>query len=372
MRFERVTLAHRLLGVVLVMIGGAILTQERGDVVSLGWGAVLALTGLVLALARGGTVLDFEAKKVITYLGLVVPWGQERRPFSSLRVVSVEGRRRDRSLVGGRSEFPVELRGDGPDVRLVEPQVYEKARRLARELAHRMRLGLVDHGVERAPGFVDEPLRDRLLRTGEVPGREKLDASDPYRVVTATREPPPAPAGTRMTAVDGDAETRLTAPRRFRLSLVVASAVGLGLLGAIPWLSDAPTSFAVRWAAPFWLIGFVPLALWMADLVGRFSVVVDARAVRVRTPGVFGRTFSFPLTELDDVHVASAEEPRYANLTSRADYPASWPFIVVRSDRRAVAVAVGASIKELAWLAARIQHAVYRHSLHSTRDRSPV
>jgi hypothetical protein len=80
-----------------------------------------------------------------------------------------------------------------------------------------------------------------------------------------------------------------------------------------------------------------------------------------------GRTYDFPIAELDDIHVASAIEPRYANLTTRADYPANWSFVVVRSDRHAVPVAVGYPPEALSFVVARLLHAVF---VNSTRARA--
>src|SRR5947209_3674272 len=139
MRFERIHPFHRFFGSVIAFVGVVILWNGGGSTYALAWGVGLLLSGVTLAIARGGNVIDFEAKQVIAYLGLIVPWSRERRPFSSLRLVAVEGRQRSQRSVGtGVYDFPVELRGEGPDLRLCEPRDYAKARRLARQLAHKM------------------------------------------------------------------------------------------------------------------------------------------------------------------------------------------------------------------------------------------
>jgi hypothetical protein len=369
LRFERFSFGHRALGFALACIGAAILVNEQGAY-TLAWGAGLALTGGFLTLVRGGNVIDFEAKEVIAYLGLLWPWSRERRPFSSLRVVSIEGRAVGRSKLGGvgRYEFPIELRGEGPDVRLCEPRVYAKARRLAMELAHRMKLALSDHGVERESGFTDEPLRDRLLRTGAIPGREVVVESDPYRNVIASRVAPEPPADTVITVEDREQATRIEVPGAFRISTALILAQLLGLFAAAPaflfstGFSDG-RSFAVAWAMVLGPFVLLFLAIGLRGATARWRVLVDAKAVVVeKRTWLFGRRWVFPLGQLDDVHTASGAEPRYHDLVNVLNHKRSTPFVVVRSTERAVPVGIGRSPEELDWLVARIQHAIARHS----------
>jgi hypothetical protein len=376
MRFERTRPMHRFLGAVIAFVGSMILYHDHAIWTSLAWGAGLTLVGILLVGARGGSFIDFPARQVVTYFGWVVPWGRERRPFSSLRVVAVDGRKRGSNSLGrGAYEFPVELRGEGPDVRLVEPFSYANARRLAVTLANKMGLALSDHGVERPSGFVDETLRDRLLRTGAIPGQEVVDPSDPYRNVVSTRKPPAAPAGTDITVEDGADRTVLEVPARFGFPLAAGLFTGFLFMTAVPILAVNELAFNVTWFTIWMPFTLFMLAVWLRGRTGRWRITVDSRSLTVdKCPWLFTRRRVFSVGELDDVHVASAVEPRYHDLTTVFSHKKTAGFVVVRSDARAIPIGVGRSTEELDWLVARIQHAIARHALaqHSTGAANPL
>jgi hypothetical protein len=361
--YGRISFVLRLFGLGVGVAGGCVLWTGRHDEPF--WGFLCVLVGIAITFGRSAVSLDFEKKTCTQTWGIFVPWNREVRPFKSFRVVAIYGQKRGQRSTGSAYVFPIELRGEGADVKLLELGDYTRARRRAHDFALWMGLGLNDHGVERQPGFVDEPLRDRLLRKDEVPGALMHGSSDPFRSASTYKKAPEAPTGTKVVATDGLDELEIAIPKRFRIG-------GFGIFGIVMMSVFAPivvmllpTAQTDSWAVEI-VPGFVLLlalvlgvAPWLRAATTRWRVTVGRGYLNVARSSLFGtRNTSFPIPELDDVHVASADEPRYHNLTRRTEYPAQLPFVVVRSDRRAVAFGAGLSREELDWLVARIQHAV--------------
>ena len=214
LNFSRVSPVQRLIGVAMTAVCVGMCFDHA---VGVTWVTVgMSVAGVMLALGRSGVTLDFEGKRCVTYWGVLTRWSNESRPFSSFDRVSIHGIETRGRHTGARISFPIELKGQGADVWLEGHQDYRKARLKARELARTIGLSLEDHGELRDVNHLDEPLRDRLLRTDEVPGALVLGTSDPFRTATTYRKAPEPPTGCKVVATDGMEDTTIEIPGRFR------------------------------------------------------------------------------------------------------------------------------------------------------------
>ena len=363
--FSHVSPFERLAGLLVLFAGFGILSglHEAGE---LPWGLAVCAVGFIALTRRSGVSLDFEARQVVRWNGIVVPFSREAAPFSAFDRLALEGVDRRRRRSGARFAFPLELRGKAPAILITELRDYRKARLKARELARAIGVSIEDHGVLRDVTHLDEPLRDRLLRTDEVPGQVVLDHADPFRTASRYHRAPEVPKGSSIKAEDGLSDTTIEVPgeRRWQplavSALFVAAPLWLAVSELVSYRSDA-----LELPGPFWVwLGFLMIGarLMLPRLrafTSKWRVTVGGGELVVARRSLLGtRRVVLPVAELDDVHVSFGEEPRYHNLISRMEYRGQSRFVVARSDKRAVAFGVGLSDAELAFLVERVQHAV--------------
>jgi len=146
------------------------------DSASLPWfvfvlfGLPFAAVGAVLVFGRNGLTIDLGARRIYRWWGLIVPMKRKSEPldlFSRVRFDKHEG---DSDTA---ATWPVSLVGETYAGRLTvdSPTDYAEGRRGAEELAEFLNLPLEDvttgKKVVREPGSLNEPLRERVRRTGE-------------------------------------------------------------------------------------------------------------------------------------------------------------------------------------------------------------
>lgn len=360
--FARHPRVHRLFGgfMLLLAVLSALTVDKPVPIAVVCLRGFWMIFGFLSLTSRRGVTLDFDRREVRIIFGFVVPWRTERRPFDSFTHVTLTSGPRPGALhrahlfhVGLMDQEAHLLLGASPD--------YRQARRWARDIAQRMKLGLFDHGQVREPGHVGEPLRDRLLRTGAVPGHDAIDAQDPYRAAVKVRKPPEAPAGGTVRVHTGEGRTTIElrgrAPLRPRAAVLI---FGGALLFGLAARLDAqvivvpPALYGI--AAVLLAAGGLP---WLRALTTRWRITVDKQAIEVarRTP-LWPRHVSIPLAALEDLRVASAEEAPYQALISRLEHGPRTRFAVAVADDRAIAFAAGASDEALDFVVARLAHAV--------------
>ncbi|MEW6338896.1 MAG: hypothetical protein ACOY3Y_15365 [Acidobacteriota bacterium] len=326
---------------------------------------VFLVVGVALMVGRWGTAVDRGAGAAVSWWS-VGPFGRRNEtPLSSFtRVCLAEDRSGDSTSHVARLEgsgvkpFTIVNSGDDSEVRRV-------AERVADELA--LPLADASHGVEvvREPGRFDEPLVERLRRTGALPS------------------PPSPPPGLRSRVVPDAAGVRieiapegLAAARALRLGCGAVSLAMMGIFAApfVGWLLDHTWGQAVIAA----LIAAVLLPPLLGSLpgLGRRTVVTATRGglcVETRTP-LARRLVEIPAEELEELVApsvavlldqAGARDPETAGalrqVTGPGREPPRWLAAVARlarykgltaiSDRTSVTFGQGLPETELRYLA---------------------
>jgi hypothetical protein len=161
-----------------------------------GIAAVLAAVAVIFLFGRSECTLDKQRGLMLRRRSLLGIGVTQETPLETLRQVTItrEIRRSNKSTY---TVFPVRLEGVERPVKVREPRQYDPARGLAEELAKFLQVPLADSStgetVVREAAWLDESLRDRLRRTGEVvqvlpePGRTRarlLRKENMYRVET--------------------------------------------------------------------------------------------------------------------------------------------------------------------------------------------
>ena len=165
------------------------------------FGAIFALVGAGLMFGRRDCIIDTRSETISLWWGLLVPLRRDEKALGNFTRVTItkEIRRTDKSTY---TVFPVRLDGADDQVALGEMQDYAKTRELAEQVAKFLELPLSDTSsgaeVVRESGALDEPLRDRLRRTGELPELPERPAAMKSRILKKDRAvmielPPPKP-----------------------------------------------------------------------------------------------------------------------------------------------------------------------------------
>lgn len=217
------------------------------------FGIPFAVTGAVLVFGRSGLTIDLGTSRIYRWWGLLVPMKRRSEPldlFSKVRFDKNEG---DSDTA---ATWPVSLIRErfGGRLTIHSPSDYAEGRRGAEELAVFLNLPLEDAAtgkkVVREPGALNEPLRERLRRTGE-----------------DVRDAPPEPPGmaTRVAATGNGYIMSIPEPQGGRKSVTyVVFAVVFGLLVGwfflLPVLSlPAPDFIRYLFGGFFTLLAVGPL-----------------------------------------------------------------------------------------------------------------
>ncbi|MCY3023734.1 MAG: hypothetical protein NTW87_32540 [Planctomycetota bacterium] len=297
--------------------GGAPVTGAAAIAPAL-FGLVFACVGAVFVFGRSGFIFDRGAKTVTRWYGLLFPmWTKvyEWRQFTEVTIT----RETRRSKNSTYTVYPVRLTGTGDKLDISEPRDEGEARKLAEEIAKFMDLGVTDSSggttVRREAGTLDEPLRDRLRRTGQ-----DVDISAP-------------PAGMRATfSAHGNAVSFSIPLAPFSPALLVPVGcavifgVFVGLVFFWPMVSQPGMPGEMKWLfGGFFGLFFIlmPLAsslgMVLAKLKRRSEIEADGRGLRVTTHGVVSsKTVEIPGEELEELRVEQAgSEHRLAAVSDK-------------------------------------------------------
>jgi hypothetical protein len=326
-------------------IGFALLLLVTAGSMSLWLALPTALFGAALLLFFSQVEIDAAGRTVTWIWGVGAPLyrSQEPLPAVSLVTTQLEQRRGRRGSIVDMAvdmafvNFPVRLQfEDGETLELDAPRDLHAARRLARRVARRFRVGVSEkiEGERRELAWetFDLPLIERLLRSGYIP------------------MVPAAPAGQRVEARRGDGgelivETRRRGVDAWDLPDVV-------LLGCL-WLVEVPLYLFIEEAdraltRGLWIFVAVACGLpllhfslkvvrrWMTRL--SFTVQGDGLRVLVDDP-LFGKGVELAAGQLEEL---SVQQP----------YGERVPLLLVETDAKTLLLGDGFSQEELWWIRA--------------------
>ncbi len=323
---------YMLAGLGFLAMGAVGLLIGRRDSGAIAGSGVFALCGAIFMCVRFGVIVDRQRRTVTKWWGLLVPFRKTEHPFSQAHFVTLSHERRHLYRSASYEVFPVRLEGAGADaITLHEPRDYDKARRLAEEIAKFLHLGIRDRSsgeeVVRDAGTLNESIRQRAKRLG-----------------LTSRMPQQLP-GARSSVSFG--ESRLTAtidmPVMHWVWVVLAGLMIAGLSAVFIEFDPKLHKYLPDMGRPLFtflvlLCLILPIFLFVAPRDERLVVSPDELVLTRR--GVFGsNTIRLQANEIEEVEITRMN---FELLVGSS--------IVVRSDRGSVEFGAERSEKELKWL----------------------
>jgi len=337
---KRITFGARkymLVGIGFLAMGAVGLLFGPGEPGAIAGGGAIALCGAIVMCVRFGAVLDRQRRVITTWWGLLVPFHKTEHPVSQMHYVTLTREKR-----GARPTyvvFPVRLEGAGANaITLLEPLDYNKARRLAEEIAKFIHLGIRDRSsgeeVVRDAGTLDESIRQRAKR------------------LSLTSRMPQQPPGAKLSvSIAGSPSTATIAMpvkhwgRVVVLAFVIAAVCAVFIEMHLRLTGDPPDMVRLLLTFLILLCLILPAALFM---VIHERLVVSPVELVITRRGVFGtNTIRLQANEIEEVEIA--RDP-HLGLPGH---------VVVRGDRGTVKLLAAAySAKELKWLRDALVHAL--------------
>ena len=160
----------------LFVIGASLsLWAQKGNsppwYVGVPFGGVFAAVGATLMFGRSGIAINKMDRTLVKWWGLLGPFRRKEYSLDDFDRVHLTREVR-RSKNSSYTVYPVRVAGPDERVTVEEPRDYEKARRIAEEVAGFLGTKLVDGAagteVVRQAGELDESLRERTQRAGDV------------------------------------------------------------------------------------------------------------------------------------------------------------------------------------------------------------
>lgn len=155
--------------------------QNQPRILFAGFGAVFASVGATLMFGRAGLTIDRRTMKLVKWWGLGVPMKKKEYNLGLFDRITI-GRERRKSGNSSRTAYPVKLEGyEGIEkIEYEAPSDYQQARQVGEELAAFLNMDLEDSSsgkkIVRESDKLDESLRDRLKRRGELPETMSMPA----------------------------------------------------------------------------------------------------------------------------------------------------------------------------------------------------
>ncbi len=320
------------------------------------FGLLFASIGAGFVFGRTGVILDRDEGTATSWWGLLAPFHRTVRPLEDFREVAV-ARETRRTKNSTYTVYVVRLTGMGKPLGIREPRDPGAARRLAEEVAKFLGLGVRDASGDRAvvreAERLDEPVRERLRRTGE-------------------RAPRPAtPLETRVGhEIGSDGATLEIPPPGFRgavvVPLIAGGALSLFVLGLFvaPVLAQLTTDESEGARTALWIFGgpcvaagltpFVLLALPTLQAVAtRDRVSLTRDSVRVERRGLLlGKAIEMAASEAEEVAIAPATRRPWKTIGGNV--------VQVRCDEGAIEFGAGLPKSDLEWLRGLAVHYLSR------------
>lgn len=265
------------------------------------FGLPFAAIGTVFVFGRYGFTIDRRRGVVREWKGLLVPMKRTETLLSLYECIRVRHQAGDKNSA---DTFPVEMAGPGvkKPLTIAFPTDYVEARRMAEELSRFLDKPLEDSSaakkIVREPGRLDEPLRDRIRRTGE-----------------DVQMLPPMPQAMQakiLETVDGvTLELPVRVPVLFRMASLVVSFIMVSVVGfiAIPFINRLPFQTSTRFGlillvAAIFMLGPIVTGLRLSRMQSgqRTIVTVNGAVLRVeQREGGKTAVREIPVDELEDL-----------------------------------------------------------------------
>jgi hypothetical protein len=337
----------------------------------LGIGLLFISFGSVFVFGRFGVTIDRRSRKIIKWVGLIVPLASREFPTDSFELVTI-GRETRSSGRAPNAVYPIRLRGAFIP-RPLEIEIsadYRTAMMTAEELA----------------GFLGKPLVDSSMGTPVVrdPEEQYTPAGDKARAranVPGVPDPPPLLLSNIMCEGEEGTETVVDIPPRgFRSTGYLSLAVGtivpafIAVKFLIPLGRTAGSTEDVVFLAILSLFVLVPtIVTWTgAFREARKVVRVSASplALTIEETGlVKTRSWTLPAKEIEEFYVndglpiEAAAHPHQDRTEGAGEHggtgmKSSGGFITVSSDETTLKFGFGLSIEELGYIHAVIKNAI--------------
>lgn len=266
-------------------------------------GALFMVVGLALAFGRRGLVVEPRAGTLTRWWGFLVPFRSQSWSLAEVRHVRLSREVR-RSNKSSYVCFPVRVVLRTDSLEIEAPRDADAGRAKAEELAKALGAALRDESgggtVEREAGTLDESLRERWRRTGEVVERPARPASCSVSVAES-------PVGVTVTIPPRDAKAG---------RVLAGTLLGVGLT-AVTWTGFILFFIGVPDEAPFrWFVlafALAPPSLTLVAGLGRFLhrrrlaaeeeriVLTSQELVVERSEGGRSRRNAVPVAELEEL-----------------------------------------------------------------------
>ncbi len=325
----------------------------RNDVAGMIIGIVFSFIFLLVALAfllgRAGTTIDRRYKTIIKWWGLLLPFRSTELNWNDYKTVTIRKEIR-RTKNGSYTVYVGRISGE-KDVSLGEHQDYFKTRQIAEAVAIFMKFSLADSstGVEivRPPEELNEPLRNRLRRTGNIRKLEDLPSDSKIKQ-----------------RIEND-ELVIALPKMgwgcLTIFMVFVGIVITIILISISIVILQDIKEIGKDFAPFIFIAFLIPGLFMffsawkkAHL--RTEVHVSPQKFYLKHIGKYkSKVEEIPLTELEELQLITSGQQAPSSNISTFFYTA---YIIARSDYKMLPFGNGLSTKELNWLIAVLENTI--------------
>ena len=305
-----------LLGGLAVFIFGVALPQGQGERpplhVTIPFGAIFVGVGAALIFGRGGIIMDRRGRTIVKWWGLLAPMSRTTYEMAAFHGISLSREIRH-SKNGTYMVYAVRIAGEKP-IAVDESQDYLHARRAAEALARFLGFALTDSSsgssVTRQASELDESMRERARRTGEVAELPDQPAGMKTRVEIQSSsvrlETPPA-------GWDGDSVLMMV------MGLLVPGLLVPLFLSHLREVQHKPQTMMIV------LLTFVGAFIVASPLVSFLAVLAKVRRreiitvtpdlLQVTLKGLFrGRTVEIPADQLEELTLADAVETP-SNLT---------------------------------------------------------
>lgn len=356
-----------LLAGLAVWVLPAVLPQGGGDppplLFTIPFGAVFVAVGSALVFGRSGLLIDRREKIITKWWGLLVPMKKKLFDVNDFAKISLSKEiRRSSSSSGGSSSytvFPVRIVGADEKLNIEESRDYREARRAGEALAAFLSFSLTDSSsgtsVTREASELDESIRDRARRTGEVV------------------ELPDQPAGMKTRVqIDAGSVHLETPPAGFGLESIVMMLVGLIVPGVVATIflprilkdETMPRTVRTVFLAFIGVFMAVPLLAMfgrgLSKALRRATITVTPDVLQVTVKGlIFGKTTEIPADEIEELELAGG----LAASVSTEQVPAFLQKLVAtkggisaRSDRTSITFCRNLPPAEREWIYAVIKN----------------
>lgn len=308
----------------------------------------LVLSGVVIILWRSGVEIDRLSGKIHVWYGLLFPFWRRTYALEEIdRVVM------DREIQQTENSsfmiYPVRLQGNSLVIDIESPQDELQARSIAEEIAKFLNRPLHDasDGIVRIrePQYLDESLRDRIRRTGEIPSL------------------PPLPEGMKATLLPQGKEIEIRLPPAGftrevlkRMSIRGSFPLFLIFFILIPLLFEtqrvpfANLVIGIVISMLFFILCLIVIA-GIQEARRSVTLIANPQFLRLVIPRLFSpRVIEMAADRIEEIRIGNPPPENAESHIAGAE-----KIVIVRSDDAVIRFGAGLSEEELRYLATLLE-----------------